>query len=92
MDAGHSPPHVTLRDRPRAGKLASFPAKQDVQTWLQEASLWNVVANTNELPYVTRHLLCGQSDDSLWDWADSQGEFYSRSYVSGFPSEEGSSP
>ena len=92
MDSGRSPPRVTLRDRPQARKLASFPAKQDVQTWLQEASLWNVVANTNELPYVTRHPLCGQSDDSLWDWADSQGEFYSRSYVSGFPSEGGSSP
>lgn len=60
--------------------------------WLQDASLWNAVANTNELPHVTRHLLCEQLDDSLWAWAGSQGEFHSRGYVSGFPSENGFSP
>lgn len=62
--------------------------EQDVQTWLQDASLWNAVANTNELPHITKHLLCGQLDDSPWNWAGSQGEFHSHSYVSGFPSEK----
>lgn len=61
----------------RSWKRASFPAKQDVQTWLQEASLWNVVANTNQASLRHEHPLCGQSDDLLWDWADSRGEFYS---------------
>lgn len=79
---------MTGGDRPRVGELAAFSVEQDVQTWLQDASLWNaVVANTNELPHVTRHLLCGQLDDSPWDWAGSQGAFHSHSYVSDFPSE-----
>lgn len=73
---GAWPCSVTVWDRPRVGELAAFSIEQDVQTWLQDASLWNVVANTNELPHVTRHPLCGQLDDSLWDWAGSQGEFH----------------
>lgn len=59
-----SPPSVTVGGRPRVGELAAFSMEQDVQTWLQDASLWNAVANTNELPHVTRHLLCEQLDDS----------------------------
>lgn len=88
----YSPPSVTVGDRPWLRKLAAFSAEQDVQTWLQDASLWNAVANTNELPHITRHPLCGQLDDSPWDWAGSRGEFYSRSYIPGFPSEKGFSP
>lgn len=83
---------MTVGDRPRVGELAAFSVEQDVQTWLQDASLWNAVANTSELPHVTRHLLCGQLDDALWDRAASQGEFHSCIYVSGFPSEKGFFP
>lgn len=72
-----SPPSVTVESRPQTGELAAFSVEQDVQMWLQDASLWNAVANTNELPHVTRHLLCGQS----WDWAGSPGEFQSHSNV-----------
>lgn len=58
---GAWPYSVTVGDRPRVGELAAFSVEQDVQTWLQDASLWSaVVANTNELPHVTRRLLCGQ--------------------------------
>lgn len=70
-----SPPSVIVRDRPWVGKLSAFSAEQDVQTWLQDASLWNVVANTNGLPHVARHPLCGQLDDSLWDWEALEGNF-----------------
>lgn len=72
---------VTVEGRPRVGELAAFSVEQDVQTWLRDASLWNAVANTNELPHVTRHLLCGQLGDGPWDWVGSLGEFQSHSYV-----------
>lgn len=83
---------MAVGGRPRVGELAAFSVEQDVQTWLQDASLWNVVANTNELPHVTRRLLCEQLDDSRWDWAGSQGEIHSHSYASGFPLEKAFSP
>lgn len=87
-----SPPSVTVGDRPRVGELAAFSDEQDVQTWLQDASLWNAVAQTNELPPVTRHLLCGQSGGAPWDRAGSPRGFRRRSYVSAFPSQKGFSP
>lgn len=34
-----NPPSVMVGDRPWVGTLAAFSAEQDVQTWLQDASL-----------------------------------------------------
>lgn len=60
-----SPPSVTVGNRPSAGEPATFSIEQDARTWLQDAFLWNAVANIKELPHVTKHLLYAQLDDSL---------------------------
>lgn len=66
--------------------LGSSSVEQDVQSWLQDASLWNAVANTNELPHITRHILCGQMTHCGTGRAF-KGNFIC-SYVSGIPSEK----